>query len=89
MPAEDSKGSITVKSVDTGRVLSVNNEAQGGIRVTVRHTGSVTAEYGHLSGTKLAVDDWIQSGDTVGWMQETKDAETGLLFCNYERQDLY
>ncbi|AIQ20080.1 MULTISPECIES: M23 family metallopeptidase [unclassified Paenibacillus] len=89
MPAEDSKGSITVKSVDTGRVLSVNNEAQGGIRVTVRHTGSVTAEYGHLSGTKLAVDDWIQSGDTVGWMQETKDAETGLLFFAIMKDKTY
>jgi stage IV sporulation protein FA len=80
IPADDSSSSVTVKSVDTGRVLSVSKEAQGGIRITVRHTGNVTAEYGHLSGTRLAVDDWVQSGDAVGWLQGTDNAQVPLLF---------
>ncbi|KAI7262208.1 hypothetical protein KC345_g9500 [Hortaea werneckii] len=80
MPADDSSPGVTVKSVDTGRVLSVSKEAQGGIRITVRHTGDVTAEYGHLSGTRLAVDDWVQSGDAVGWIQGTEDTQVPLLF---------
>ncbi|WP_379130858.1 peptidoglycan DD-metalloendopeptidase family protein [Paenibacillus sp. sgz500958] len=70
MPKADSSGSVTVKSVDMGRVLSVSREPQGGIRITVRHSGDLTAEYGHLSGTKLEVDDWVQTGDTVGWLMQ-------------------
>lgn len=76
----DSNGSVTVKSVDTGRVLSVSKEAQGGIRVVIRHTGSLTAEYGHLSGTRLSADDWVESGDPVGWLQETESTAAPLLF---------
>lgn len=89
MPSADSSGSVTVKSVDTGRVLSVSKEAQGGIRIVIRHTGSLTAEYGHLTGTRLSADDWVESGDTVGWMQETENNAAPLLFCGDERQDLY
>lgn len=80
IPADGSSVSVTVKSVDTGRVLSVSKEAQGGIRITVRHTGNITAEYGHLSGTRLAVDDWVQGGDAVGWIQGTEDTQVPLLF---------
>lgn len=80
LPADDSSSNVTVKSVDTGRVLSVSKETGGGIRIVIRHTGSVTAEYGHLSGTKLAADDWVQSGDTVGWMQETENLAHPLLY---------
>ncbi|MBW4084712.1 M23 family metallopeptidase [Paenibacillus sp. S150] len=89
MPAEDSSGVLTVKSVDTGRVLSVSRETQGGIRITVRHTGDLTAEYGHLSGTKLAADDWVQSGDAVGWLQETESASVPLLFFAIMKDKTY
>lgn len=81
MPESDSSGNVTVKSVDTGRVLSVSKEAQGGIRIVIRHTGSLTAEYGHLSGTRLSADDWVESGDTVGWMQETESGAPLLFFA--------
>ncbi|MBT2290497.1 M23 family metallopeptidase [Paenibacillus albidus] len=80
MPVTDSSGSVTVKSVDVGRVLSVSRELQGGIRITVRHTGSMTAEYGHLSGTKLKADDWVQSGEAVGWMLAEEDSPLPTLF---------
>lgn len=89
MPADDSGGSVAVKSVDTGRVISVSKEPQGGIRVIVRHTGSLTAEYGHLSGTKLAADDWVQSGDTVGWMQAKDDSAVPLLFFAIMKDKTY
>ncbi|MGN7763221.1 peptidoglycan DD-metalloendopeptidase family protein [Paenibacillus sp. 22594] len=89
MPAVDSNSTLTVKSVDTGRVLSVAKEAEGGIRITVRHTGDVTAEYGHLSGTKLAADDWVQSGDTIGWLQEQENASVPLLFFAIMKDKTY
>ncbi|WP_054942701.1 M23 family metallopeptidase [Paenibacillus ihuae] len=89
MPLDDSSGNVTVKSVDTGRVLSVSKEAQGGIRVVVRHTGNITAEYGHLSGTRLSADDWVQSGDTVGWMQDTENQAAPLLFFAIMKDKTY
>lgn len=89
MPQSDSNGSVTVKSVDMGRVLSISKEQQGGIQITVRHTGGITAEYGHLSGTKLEVDDWIQSGDTIGWMVETEESTDPLLFFSVMKDKTY
>ncbi len=82
MPETDSSGSVMVKSVDIGRVLSVSKELQGGIRITIQHSGNIIAEYGHLSGTKLKVDDWLQSGEDVGWLVEPETAsETTLFFA--------
>jgi stage IV sporulation protein FA len=80
VPTVDSSGSVAVKSVDVGRVLSVSREPQGGIRITVRHTGNLTAEYGHLNGTQLEVDDWVQSGDTVGWLQREDSSSLTMLY---------
>ncbi|MFD1904597.1 hypothetical protein ACFSQ7_11805 [Paenibacillus rhizoplanae] len=34
-----------------------------------------------MSGTRLAVDDWVQSGDEIGWIQGTEDARVPLLFA--------
>ncbi|WP_238652083.1 M23 family metallopeptidase [Paenibacillus piscarius] len=89
LPSGDSSAGVTVKSVDTGRVLSVSKETSGGVRVTVRHTAGLTAEYGHLSGTQLAVDDWVQSGDAVGWIQGAGEAERPLLFLAMMKDKSY
>lgn len=89
MPVEDSSGSVTVKSVDMGRVLSVSREAQGGIRITVRHTGNLTAEYGHLSGTRLKADDWLQGGDPVGWMIDPGTSPESMLFFAVMKDKTY
>ncbi|AIQ14079.1 M23 family metallopeptidase [Paenibacillus durus] len=89
MPAVDEAGSAVVKSIDMGRVLSVSREAEGGIRVTVQHSGGITAEYGHLYGTKLKADDWVQSGDTVGWMEETNASSPKLLYFAVMRDKAY
>ncbi|MFE4714484.1 peptidoglycan DD-metalloendopeptidase family protein [Paenibacillus sp. NPDC056722] len=89
MPEEDSSGSVTVKSVDMGRVLSVSREAKGGIRVTLRHTGNVTAEYGHLSGTRLKADDWVQSGDAVGWIVDPGTTPETMFFFAMMKDKTY
>lgn len=89
MPEPDSTGNVTVKSVDMGRVLSISKELQGGIRITVRHSGSITAEYGHLSGTKLEIDDWVQGGDTVGWMVGTEASTVPMLFFAVMKDKTY
>ncbi|MNW69317.1 Peptidase family M23 [compost metagenome] len=57
--------------------------------MVVRHTGNITAEYGHLSGTRLSADDWVQSGDTVGWMQETESQDAPLLFFAIMKDKTY
>ncbi|WP_025688054.1 M23 family metallopeptidase [Paenibacillus zanthoxyli] len=88
-PAADEPGSAVVKSIDMGRVLSVSREADGGIRVTVQHSGGITAEYGHLNGTKLKADDWVQSGGTVGWMEETSASSPKLLYFAVMRDKAY
>ena len=80
VPEIDSSGSVTVKSVDMGRVLSVSKEPGGGIRIRIKHTNNMTAEYGHLAGTKLEADDWVQGGDTVGWLLQQDSSTVPTLF---------
>lgn len=81
MPNMDSANHVTVKSIDIGRVLSITKELEGGIRIAVQHSGGITAEYGHLSGTKLEVDEWVQSGDALGWMGNDLSSASRLYFA--------
>ncbi|WP_187355458.1 peptidoglycan DD-metalloendopeptidase family protein [Paenibacillus tengchongensis] len=89
MPLADSNENVTVKSVDVGRVLSVTKEPQGGVRVTIRHGGALTAEYGHLSGTRLAADDWVESGDAVGWLKQSDGLSLPLFFFAVMKDKVY
>lgn len=83
--AGDSNGAGSVKSVDIGRVLSVAREPLGGLRVTIRHSGSITAEYGHLEGTVLKQNDWVEAGDAVGWL----NGEEGPLYFAVKSGETY
>jgi len=89
MPQIDSTLNVTVKSIDMGRVLSISKELDGGIRIAVQHAGGITAEYGHLSGTKLEIDDWIQSGDALGWMMEKEGSAAPTLFFAVMKDKTY
>ncbi|MNN94386.1 hypothetical protein D3C81_2129970 [compost metagenome] len=42
-----------------------------------------------MSGTKLAADDWVQSGDAVGWLEETENASVPLLFFAIMKDKTY
>ena len=88
-PQIDSTGDVTVKSVDMGRVLSVSREPGGGIRIRVRHSGNITADYGHLNGTKLEVDDWVQGGDTIGWLLQQDSSSLPTLFFAVMKDTTY
>ncbi|MNZ55487.1 Stage IV sporulation protein FA [compost metagenome] len=89
MPQIDSTSNVTVKSIDMGRVLSISKELDGGIRIAVQHSGGITAEYGHLNGTKLEIDDWIQSGDELGWMLEKEGSSAPTLFFAVMKDKTY
>ncbi|MNM34001.1 Stage IV sporulation protein FA [compost metagenome] len=89
VPSSEAGPGVTVKSIDIGRVLSVTKETGGGIRVTVQHTGGLTAEYGHLSGTKLKANDWLESGNTVGWLQEPAGSSASLLYFSLMKDKKY
>lgn len=88
-PDIDSALNVTVKSIDMGRILSISKELQGGIRIAVQHSGGITAEYGHLSGTKLEVDDWVQSGDSLGWMTGKDTSSDRTLFFAVMKEKTY
>lgn len=93
----ENNGNPVVRSIDTGRVQSVARDSRGGIKVTVSHTGGLTAEYGLLGGTKLAPDDWLEAGEAVGWLalvpgragQESNPPETPTLFFAIRKDGAY
>ncbi|KAA9000409.1 M23 family metallopeptidase [Paenibacillus spiritus] len=85
----DTEAKTPVASVDVGRVLAVSREAQGGYRVTVQHSGGLEAEYGHLTGTVLKADDWLQEGEAVGWLEERPGEAKPLLYFALKQGPTY
>lgn len=74
LPEVGSTGALEVKSMETGRVASVRNDAITGQTVTVQHSGGYTSVYGRLSKVEVTAGDWLESGESLG---EFVQSETG------------
>lgn len=88
-PSKVSNVPLEVKSVETGRVIDVSNQPETGITVTIQHTGKMVATYGHLTGTKLQKNDWVEGGDTIGQVQAVAGEESPTLFFSMKKDGDY
>ncbi|WP_410771840.1 peptidoglycan DD-metalloendopeptidase family protein [Fontibacillus sp. BL9] len=87
IPAEDSDRGEQVKSVETGRVLTVARDAFTGMTVTVQHAGGYTSVYGHLDQLSVAKGDWVESGDIIGSLPPPKDSVRSTLYFAMKKDD--
>ncbi|ANA81424.1 M23 family peptidase [Paenibacillus glucanolyticus] len=76
-----------VKSIETGRVLEVNEHPQNGITVLIQHTGERTALYSRLAETGLKVNDWVQGGDIIGTLGTSGTGSAPSLYFELKEGD--
>ncbi|SFJ10381.1 stage IV sporulation protein FA [Paenibacillus sp. UNC496MF] len=63
----------TVLAAETGRVILVSKDADGGDTVVVQHANERVTVYSHLSGVIVAANDWVEAGKTLGKLQASKE----------------
>lgn len=83
-------GNIII-AADSGRVIKASYDEGYGNYVIIDHGNSTQTLYAHMSGLAVSYDDWVEQGQTVGYLGETGRA-TGVhchfeVFVNGERTD--
>lgn len=81
IPTLDANGGQKIKSMETGRVTSVSDDALTGKTVVVQHSGGYTSVYGRLSKVDVAEGDWLESGETVGEFSQAEGGPDTVYFA--------
>ncbi|WP_334076014.1 MULTISPECIES: M23 family metallopeptidase [Paenibacillus] len=89
IPGADSGGGAEVKSIETGRVLNVTNDALTGTTVTVQHAEGYVSVYGHLEKLAVGKGDWVEGGDLLGTLPASLDDAHPTLYFALKKQDRY
>ncbi|GAA0137896.1 hypothetical protein YSY43_47370 [Paenibacillus sp. YSY-4.3] len=89
VPANDSSAGLQVKSVETGRVLSVGNDAFTGETIVIQHAGGYVSIYGHLQQAFVAKGDWVESGDLVGKLIAPSEETIPTLYFALKKNERY
>ncbi|MDN4070955.1 M23 family metallopeptidase [Paenibacillus vini] len=89
IPTGDSGGGDQVKSVETGRILSVARDAITGMTVTVQHANGYVSVYGHLEQPSVAKGDWVEGGDVLGKIVAPSENEFPTLYFAMKKNDRY
>jgi|CeladaMinimDraft_18_1061708.scaffolds.fasta_scaffold03490_1 stage IV sporulation protein FA len=69
-----------VTAAETGRVTHVTGGEEEGYSVVIRHAGKRMTVYGRLGTVFVEPDDWVEAGDRIGALPETKDGSRSLLY---------
>ncbi|TLS53534.1 M23 family metallopeptidase [Paenibacillus antri] len=69
----------SVASMDEGLVIYAGETQETGQTVVVRHPDGVETVYGYLGEIKVAKDDWVEAGDSIGAVRSSGAGEVGGL----------
>jgi len=83
------KAAEAVKVAETGQVVLVSDEEPTGRTVVVQHVNSRVTVYGLLGSAEVAVNDWVESGQTIGRLKTAADGEASLLFFAVKEKGQY
>lgn len=89
VPVSDSLLGEQVKVVETGRVLSVNEDALTGITVTVQHAKGYESLYGRLKQALVGKGDWVEIGDSIGVLEGSGNSVPPTLYFALKKDGLY
>lgn len=89
IPLTDSIEGDPVKVVETGRIVSVNEDALTGLTVKVEHAEGYESIYGRLGRTLVSKGDWVEAGDTLGILTIPMDAVHPTLYFALKKNDRY
>jgi stage IV sporulation protein FA len=74
---------------ETGRVLLVTDDKNTGKTVVVQHANDRVTVYGNLGEAQVAVNDWVEAGQSLGKLRAAKDGEQSLLFFAVKEKGRY
>jgi len=83
------KAAEAVKAAETGQVVLVSDEEPTGRTVVVQHVNSRVTVYGLLGSADVAVNDWVEAGQTIGRLKAAADGEASLLFFAVKEKGKY
>ncbi|SFS58447.1 M23 family metallopeptidase [Paenibacillus sp. BC26] len=78
-----------VLAVETGRVLVVSKDDEMGETVVVQHANDRVSVYGHLGLVRVAVNDWIEAGKTIGKLPVAEEGQQSLLYFAVKEKGQY
>ncbi|WP_059049653.1 M23 family metallopeptidase [Paenibacillus senegalimassiliensis] len=84
-----SAGVVQVRSIETGRILSVANDALTGLTVTVQHAGGYVSVYGRLDQISVDKGDWLEGGDVLGTLPQFVQTPRPTLYFALKKEDRY
>lgn len=84
-----SAGAVQVRSIETGRVLAVANDALTGLTVTVQHAGGYVSIYGRLDQISVDKGDWLEGGDVLGALPQFVQSPRPTLYFALKKEDRY
>ncbi|MFD3260674.1 peptidoglycan DD-metalloendopeptidase family protein [Paenibacillus lentus] len=89
VPVSDSSTGLQVKSVETGRVLSVGNDAFTGETVVIQHASGYVSIYGHLQQSFVEKGDWVEAGDLIGKLEAPSEQAVPTLYFALKKDERY
>ncbi|RJE91041.1 M23 family metallopeptidase [Paenibacillus sp. 1011MAR3C5] len=75
-----------VAAVETGRVIQVSPQ---GDSVLIQHANERTTIYGKLAAVNVAVNDWVEAGQTIGKLQPAGHDGHSFLYIAVKQKDRY
>lgn len=89
IPSNDSNRRTQVKSVSTGRILAVQNDALNGQTVMIQHAGGYVSIYGHLEQPSVEAGDWVEGGEVIGSLPLPAGDSLPTLYFALKKDDRY
>ncbi|GGA36608.1 M23 family metallopeptidase [Paenibacillus physcomitrellae] len=89
VPDLDSKGAQEVKSIETGRVTEVNDDALTGKTVVVQHSDGYVSIYGRLTEVSVSEGDWLEGGERVGSFSKAESGGSDTVYFAMKKDGLY
>lgn len=89
VPASDSSTDLQVKSVETGRVLSMGKDAFTGETIVIQHAGGYVSIYGHLEQAFVEKGDWVENGGLIGRLEARSEQVVPTLYFALKKDERY
>lgn len=78
-----------VVAAETGRVMNLTKEEGDGTTIVIQHANQRITVYGMLGQTEVKVNDWVEAGDPIGKLLESRGTEPSLLYFAVKQNDRY
>ncbi|MBP2000397.1 stage IV sporulation protein FA [Paenibacillus shirakamiensis] len=69
IPASKSISGLQIRTVETGRISDISQDAVQGLTVQIQHAGGYMSVYAHLGSITVEKGDWVEGGTEIGTLK--------------------